>query len=202
MFSIWKLGYYQAYTSTIFKPRTTYSFPKTLYGFFLGGKRSASGIFPLQTFLITASSFWILILILKRFWEGRNESRYVPRTMFRKGSYRNFYQDAYVGIIPKRFYQNVIRMFRVELFQKGSVRMLSECSARNVVGRFILTFSAPFQNDSIRFPGTFWGRSGYKYSERCADWVAASFDLTQTWIFLVKTYILRKINVTIEFYAQ
>ena len=91
--------------------------------------------------------------------------------MFWKGSYRNFYQDAYVGIIPKRFCQNVIRMFRVELCQKGSVRMLSECSARNVVGRFILTFSAPFQNDSIRFPGTFWGRSGYKYSERCADWV-------------------------------
>ena len=52
------------------------------------------------------------------------------------------------------FPKGSIRMFRVELFQKGSVRMLSECSVQNGVGRFIFTFSAPFQNDSIRFPGT------------------------------------------------
>ena len=53
------------------------------------------------------------------------------------------------------FLQDTIRMFRVELFSKGSIRMLSECSVRNVVGRFILTLSESFQNDSTWFPGTF-----------------------------------------------
>ena len=32
--------------------------------------------------------------------------------------------------------------------------------------------------------------------------MAAFFDLVKTWIFLVKTCFLRKINVTIGFYVQ